>query len=304
MKQELSILIPTYNGDCRQQVAELGRQAEAIDGLRYEIIVADDGSPDRHFVDLCSEVSALPHCRFIDRKENRGRAAIRNFLAREAIHEWLLFMDCDMTIVSETFVKDYLDADVPDVAYGGYVVGTGDSSCLRYIYERKCASMHLAEERRKRPFMHFHTSNFMVRREVMLCHPFDERFRHYGYEDVLWGKMLREAGIEIVHLDNPAGFFTYEDNAHFVSKTEEGLRTLHQFRTELRGYSQMISFTDKYRLADDSPKQCNHLLLHALRLLYRLCVPLMRRNLCGNRPSLRIFKIYKLLYFVSIEKKG
>ena len=32
-KNELSILIPTYNGDCRQLVGELSSQAEAISGL-------------------------------------------------------------------------------------------------------------------------------------------------------------------------------------------------------------------------------------------------------------------------------
>ena len=291
MKQELSILIPAYNGDCRQQVAALSRQAETFAGLRYEIIVADDGSTNRSCIDLCREVELLPNCRFIDRGVNSGRAAIRNFLARESRYEWLLFMDCDMAIVSDSFLQQYLDADIPDVAYGGYVVGTGERSCLRYIYERQCEPMHRAEERRKRPYLHFHTSNFMVRREVMLAYPFDERFRHYGYEDVLWGKQLRQAGIRIVHLENPAGFFTYEDNAHFVSKTEEGLRTLYHFRTDLRGYSQLLTFTDGIHLA---------LVRQTLRLLHRIFGPLLRRNLCGSRPSLRLFKLYKLGYYLNL----
>ena len=37
----LSILIPTYNYDCTQLVADLQQQAEQI-GINYEIIVADD----------------------------------------------------------------------------------------------------------------------------------------------------------------------------------------------------------------------------------------------------------------------
>lgn len=293
MIRELSILIPTYNGDCRRQVSVLSRQAEAIEGLRYEIIVADDGSTDRHAVELCSEVATLPHCRFIARDENRGRAAIRNFLAREACYEWLLFMDCDMSIVSEQFVKAYLDdASVRDVAYGGYVVGSGERSCLRFIYEKQCEPMHRAEERGKRPYLHFHTCNFMVRREVMLRYPFDERFHHYGYEDVLWGKQLHQAGITIAHLDNPAGFCTFEDNRHFVSKTEEGLRTLHHFRNELRGYSQMLTFVDGIHLG---------LVRSAIRLWHRLMGPIERHNLCGKHPCLRIFKLYKLGYFLSLR---
>ena len=292
MKQELSILVPTYNGDCRAMVTELHHQAEAIAGLRYEIIVADDGSTDRRMVTLCHDaLEHLPHCRFIDRGVNSGRAAIRNFLARESRFGWLLFLDCDMAIPSCHFLNDYLCCDAPDIVYGGYVVGPGEASNLRYRYERACEPLHRAEERRKHPFLHFHTCNFMVRRELMLAHPFDERFLHYGYEDVLFGKQLRQAGVSIQHIENPAGFFTFEDNAHFVSKTEEGLRTLHQFREDLRDYSQMIDFTDSL-----SPTvRC------LVRLWHRLAGAVERRVLCSSHPSLRLFKLYKLGYYLNIK---
>ena len=292
MKHELSILIPVYDCDCRQLATALSQQTEQAEGLQYEIIVADDGSPSRAVVELCRETEHLPHCRFIDRRVNSGRAAIRNFLAREARYDWLLFLDCDMTIVSPRFIQDYLEADVPAVAYGGYEVGTGERSCLRYAYEKQCEPMHRAEERRKRPFMHFHTCNFLVRRDLMLRHPFDERFHHYGYEDVLWGKHLRKAGIAVKHLDNPTGFHTFEDNAHFVSKTEEGLRTLHEFRADLRGYSQLITFVDGIHLA---------IVKRFLRLLHRLTGPLLRLNLCGRHPSLTAFRLYKLGYYLNLK---
>ncbi len=293
MISELSILIPTYNGDCRKLVASLSSLAEHCNGLQYEIVVADDGSTDRSFVDLCREVEQVPHCRFIVRDVNSGRAAIRNFLAREARYEWLLFIDCDMTIVGEDYLQNYLDADAPGVIYGGYAVGSGPNSCLRYIYEQQCASQHTAEERRKRPFMHFHTCNILVPRSVMSEHPFDERFHSYGYEDVLFGKHLRQAGIAISHLDNPVGFCTFEDNPHFVSKTEEGLRTLHQFQDELRGYSNMITFVEGIHIGA---------VRAVIRLWHRLFGKLERRNLCGSHPSLRVFKIYKLGYFLSLKQ--
>lgn len=290
-KQELSILIPNYNGDCRQLVTALSRQAEAIDGLRYEVIVADDGSTDRSCVTLCKEIEALPYCRFIDRGTNSGRAVIRNFLARKAQYQWLLFLDCDMTIPSRQFLQNYLSAD-GDIIYGGYIVGEGESSNLRYIYEKVCEPQHRTEERHKRPFQHFHTSNFFVGRDILLAHPFDERFRNYGYEDVFFGKQLKQAGLSITHLDNPAGFFTYEDNAHFVSKTEEGLRTLHQFRDELRGYSQLLTFVDSIHLG---------IVRAVIRLWHKLFGKLERCNLCGEHPNLTVFKLYKIGYYLNIE---
>lgn len=294
MRQSLSILIPAYNGDCRSLVEELFQQAEAVSNFDYEIIVADDGSPDRSKVELCRQVEQLPHCRFIDRGINVGRAAIRNFLAREATKEWLLFIDCDMSITNSNFITSYLE-DVGDVVYGGYRVRkSDDKSCLRYIYEWAAQHEHTAEQRRKRPYQHFHTCNFIVSREVMLAHPFNEQFRNYGYEDVLFGRHLREAGIAINHIDNAVGFLTFEDNTSFVSKTEEGLRTLHQFRSELRGYSQMLTFVEGIHLG---AVRC------LIRLWHRLFGRLERRNLCGRHPSLRIFKLYKLGYFMTIDNK-
>lgn len=294
MKNELSILIPVYNGDCRRQVNDLSRQAEAISGLHYEIIVADDGSTDRRFTEKCREVERLPHCRFIDRGVNSGRAAIRNFLAQEAQYRWLLFIDAEMDILSEQYLHNYLNEEIEDVAYGGYVVGDGAPSCLRYIYEKKCNPQHRAEERRKRPFMHFHTGNFMVRRDILLSHPFDERFHHYGYEDVLWGKRLRQAGVTVVHPENPVGFSTFDDNPRFVTKTEEALRTLSLFRNDLRGYSKMLTIADGIHLP---------LVRAAIRLWHRFFGPMERRNLCGSRPSLKVFMIYKLGYFMTINNR-
>ncbi len=292
MKHELSILIPIYNDDCREMVKALSCQAEVIEELKYEIIVADDGSDNSQLTIHHSELSMLPHVRYIRREQNAGRAAIRNFLCREAQYEWVLFLDGDMTIVNNQFIRQYLEAEVKDVAYGGYCVGPGERTCLRYLYEKECEPMHQAKERRKRPFQHFHTSNFLVRRDIMQTYPLDERFRHYGYEDVLWGKQLRKAGIEITHLDNPTGFYDFEDNAHFVSKTEEGLRTLFTFCKELRGYSQLLTFTDGIHI---------EAVRGIIKLWHRLFGSLERKNLCGRSPSLRIFKLYKLGYYLSLK---
>ena len=42
--QELSILIPVYNDEATSLVKSLHKQAQAVSGLCYEIIVFDDGS--------------------------------------------------------------------------------------------------------------------------------------------------------------------------------------------------------------------------------------------------------------------
>ena len=295
MKQELSILIPVFNGNCTEMVKRLHQQAEAISGLNYEIIVADDGSTDKGMIESNRSIETLSHCLYIIRGENVGRAIIRNFLARQARYEWLLFLDCDMTIGSSSFLQRYLETEATEVVYGGYSVGEGTPSCLRYIYEKEAEPRHTAGERRQHPYRDFHSSNFLIRRTLMLAHPFDERFHHYGYEDVLLGKQLRKAGVSIEHIDNPVGFDSFEDNPHFVSKTEEGLRTLHEFRNDLRGYNGLLTLVEGIHIG---------LVKDVVRLWHRLFGSLERRMLCGNRPSLTVFKIYKLGYYLSLTKNN
>lgn len=288
----LSILIPTFNDLCVNLVEGLRLQAEET-GITYEILVADDGSTDEDVVRQNNAISQWPYCQYLRHTNNIGRAAIRNLLVRTAQHEWLLFIDSDMTLFRPNFLARYLLADDVDVIDGGVVIG-GDVEALRgnlrYRYEKSAEHEHTVEKRQQNPYRDFHTANFLIRRELMLSHPFDERFRHYGYEDVIFGKQLRAAHIAITHIDNPMGFCTFESNPDFVSKTEEGLHTLLLFRNELRGYSRLLTLVDSIHIP---------LILSIIRFSHRLFGTLIRRNLCGPHPNLQLFKLYKFGYYLS-----
>lgn len=290
----LSILIPTYNDLCVNLVDALRQQAEAA-AIAYEILVADDGSTDADIIAKNSEINQWNHCQYLRQSQNIGRAAIRNFLAKQAQYGYLLFIDSDMTLVRNDYLSRYASTESTDVIDGGVCIG-GDADALkgnlRYRYEKAVEHEHTAEKRQQHPYQDFHTANFLIRRDLMLAHPFDERFRHYGYEDVLFGKQLRAYRIAITHIDNPLGFYTFEPNPDFVSKTEEGLRTLCQFRDELRGYSRMLTFVDGIHIP---------LILSIIRLSHRLFGSLIRRHLCSNHPNLRLFGLYKLGFFLTLQ---
>ena len=298
----LSILLPSYNNECHRLVASLAAQASALAArrrLEYEIIVADDGSADRSAVAANRRIDSLPHCRYIERRANSGRAVIRNFLARSAHYPWLVFADSDMSLRNDSFIANYLDMEAADVVYGGYTVG-GDRSMyghnLRYTYEARYEGNRRASERMKHPYDDFHTSNFLIRRDIMLLHPLDERFRRYGYEDVLFGKELRRNGIRITHIDNPLCFDDFETNSRFVAKTEEGISTLCGFRDELRGYSGIISMADRLKAAG---------LLKAAANVFRTFEKPIKNRLTGNNPSVLLFNIYKLgLYCDTLSREG
>ena len=287
--QSLSVLIPTYNHVCVALVEQLLPLLQAA-GIQYEVIVADDGSTDKDTIVANQAINQQPSCRFIERKENVGRAAIRNFLAREARHSYILYIDSDMTIVNDQFIRRYLQTSETSVIDGGVTIcDSNDTSNLRYLYEKAEEPHHTATERQKRPYQHLHTANLLIRRDIMLAHPFDERFRHYGYEDVLLGKVLHQHHIPIAHIDNPVGFSHFETNPDFVAKTEEGLRTLYLFRDDLRGYSRLLTFVSGIHIP---------LILSLIRLWHRLFRKAERRNLCGSRPSLLVFKLYRLGYYL------
>ena len=296
---ELSILIPTYNHNCTVLVRHLQQQAELL-GIPYEILVADDGSTENVSVEENRLIDTLPNCRYIIRTENVGRAAIRNFLCRESQYQWVLYIDSDMTVESEAFLSRYVEQQqaYPSVAVvdGGVSIGGNQAQLkhnLRYLYEKSAEPDHVVARRQQRPYHDIHTANLMVRRDVMCQHPFDERFRHYGYEDVLFGIRMKQQRIGIRHIDNPLGFNTFESNADFVSKTEEGLRTLYEFRSELRGYSRMLTLVDGIHL-----KAVKGL----IRLWHAVAGGMERRMLVSRHPILGLFKLYKLGYYLSIDK--
>ncbi|MBO4892792.1 MAG: glycosyltransferase family 2 protein [Prevotella sp.] len=293
----LSILIPTYNDLCVNLVDALRQQAEEA-ALAYEILVADDGSTDAEVIARNSEINQWDHCQYLRQAQNIGRAAIRNFLAQQAQYDHLLFIDSDMSMVRTDYLANYLAISSAEVVDGGVCIG-GDPEALkhnlRYRYEKAVEHEHTVEIRQQNPYRDFHTANFLIPRDLMLTHPFDERFHHYGYEDVLFGKQLRADRIAITHIDNPMGFCTFESNPDFVAKTEEGLQTLCQFRNELRGYSRMLTFVDGIHIP---------LIVSLIRLIHRLFGSIIRRNLCGHHPFLPLFSFYKLGYFLILPESS
>ncbi len=291
--RDISILIPSYNYVCTSLVSELRRQASQL-AIGYEIIVADDGSSDTACTEANSKIGTWPQCRFIRMEKNIGRAAIRNMLAREASLEWLLFLDCDMETGSSNFLHTYATYDTDkDVLDGGIGIGGRQDMLhgnIRFLYEKKASARHSAEMRSLAPYKSFRTTNFMVRRSVMLANPFDERFLHYGYEDVLFGKHLQQNGIQICHIDNPTVLTDYESNEVFIAKTEEAMRTLYTFRDDLQGYSRLL---DRALRLPQWPFVVWHCLFGRWE----------RKNLTGSWPLLALFDIYKIGYFVTLFRK-
>lgn len=296
MITELSILIPTYNSVVVPTAQKLATLCERISidaphPFSYEIIVADDGSERVETVVANQEINTFHNCRFIVKSQNSGSAATRNFLARQSQYEWLLFIDSDMEIPGMDFIMRYLPYDQTDVTNGGIKVGANWQTHhhnLRYLYEKNTEPTHTVDKRQEAGFKEFRSTNFLIRRQCILAHPFDERFLKSGYEDVYFGKTLQEAGVTIQHIDNPLIINDFEDNEGFVRKTERNITTLYHFRKELKGYSRLIDNTNPFTA-------------FLFRIWHRLFGRLERRILTSQKPHLSIYTLYRVGYYCSLN---
>lgn len=307
---DLSILLPSYNNVCVSLVQALQRQAEALRGkldkpFRYEIIVADDCSTDAACIDANRVIGDMLHCRYLRMEQNVGRAQIRNVLISESRGDYVLLIDSDLFLCDDNYLYKYATSTA-DVVYGGTCIGGEGLAMvdneantenlkgnLRYIYEKKAEPSHRAVFRQLRPNQEISACNLYARRDIMEAHPFDSRFKAYGYEDVLFGKRLAESGIEVTHIDNPVLINEFEPNSVFVKKTEEAILTLCRFEQDLEGYSNLK--TKVTTLGRYIP-------LSLFRLWHRIMKNKEKRNLTGPKPSLLLFKLYKLGFFLENRK--
>lgn len=284
--KELSILIPVYNDDVVVQVSELQRQCQAMRELAWEIIVCDDGSTDDS-ADNNKAIEEISGCRLILRERNHGRASTRNYLARVAKYDTLLYIDSGL-MPNPRFVENYVDnIGRASVVCGNIEVSPEsiDMTNLRCKNELNAQRRFTAAKHSKAPYKNFHTTAFMIDRRVMLSNPMREDIKTYGYEDTLFGKQLADRRNSIVHIDNPVLFVRFESNERYLEKTKEAMHTLYIYRSELKGYSGVLKVVEKLKKMH---------LLWSLLLINRLFFNKIVDNLKGERPNLMLYSVYRM----------
>ncbi len=293
---KLSILIPTYNYDVSQLVHDLLSLSEK-EQVDADITIGDDASTDAHCIQQNQALERLPHVRIINNKHNLGRAEIRNRLAQECQGEWILFIDSDAQVPPEFSLKSYLEEGKrSEVVCGGlYHPATNPmpEASLRFKYERHADQRRSADIRSKTPYQHLTTFNIFIRRSTFLQIQFDKDCKEYGYEDALFGAELKKRNISISHINNPLIHLGLEPNAIYLQKAETALRTLVGLQGKMQGLSHVENTAHKLEQFHVAAifKDC-----------FLLFSPLLRKNLLSNHPSLFLFSLYKLGYYLNIKK--
>jgi GT2 family glycosyltransferase len=288
----LSICIPIYNYDVSRLVRDLHRQASQV-ACPFEILLMDDASEEKYRE--TNQAIDLENVHYLQLQENIGRAKIRNRLAEEAQYPYLLFMDCDSGVASESYIENYRPFCKPGtVCCGGRIYENtmpDDDTFLRWKYgmERESAPAFV---RRKNPNYSFYTNNFLIDKLIFKKVKFNENLAGYGHEDTFFGLELLENGIIIQHVDNPLIHLGLESASDFLEKTENGIINLLKVEALLKEkYPEQIGHSKLTRTKMALEKI--HLQKPA-EYFFRLFLKQMKNRLLGKKPSLRVFDLYKL----------
>lgn len=284
----LSILIPIFNWDVRALVSALQQQATNT-GIAFEIRCLDDCSQQRYQL-LNREIAQWSSVVYEELPQNVGRAAIRNHLGQAAQFPFLLFMDCDSGIIRSDYLATYIrQLDPQAVLVGGtaysQIPPQDASQYLRWLYGTKRESRSV-QTRQQHPWGNFTTHHFIIPKSVFLEHPFSTAIKAYGHEDTLFGQSLQEAGVRVVHLNNPLEHLGLDAAPVFLDKVNQSVQTL--LDLEHNGIRVSTRLTTSIRVLEQW--HVASLFSVILSSLNRLFI----QNLLSPNPKLWILDLYKL----------
>lgn len=294
----LSILIPVYNYNIAALVTDLFNLAVASK-IDFEIIVIEDGS--QNFLKENSSILNIKYTQYIALSKNIGRAAIRNKLADSANGDFLLFLDCDTEIFSESFLKDYLPFCTENsIVAGGIVYKSNTSSkyslAVKYGQDRERFTEKNKKNKKKYPVLT--TPNFLIDKNIFKTVRFNEDFKEYGHEDTIFGIDLQAAGFKLNFINNPVYHIGLNENFVYIKNNEIALNTLlslyySEKYPQLTKVSKILKFFKKIKTLH---------LQNLLLLIFKIFKKLLIKNISSKSPSLLCFDFYKIGYFCQINK--
>lgn len=114
---ELTVVVPAYNEEdqIEKEIAHLNQVLRGM-GIRYELVVVDDGSKDR-----TAEIAARCECTLLKQPQNRGYGAALKRGIRYAKSEFVVITDADGTYPAERIPDMWADAEKYDMIVGARV---------------------------------------------------------------------------------------------------------------------------------------------------------------------------------------
>lgn len=295
----LSILIPTYNYNVYPLACELAKQCNNT-RITFEILCQDDCSNSPINIQN-QEIKLLSNCYFFINEINLGRGKNLNSLVTKAKFEWVLILDCDTFPVQDNFIKNYINLTaIPSnsIVFGGIVYENKKpekEALLRWVYGHKREALSVSD-RNRNPAYSALTSNLLIKKEVLIKHPFDESITKYGYEDLCFFVVLNTNHFEVIHIKNPTYHLNLETSSLFLKKTKAALENL-----------AFLEKTNKITLKESKIIR-TYQKLEKLKLSTSVAFILTKiqakieANLTSEKPSIFLFDLYKLGYYCNLKK--
>ncbi len=296
----ISILIPVYNVYVYELIESLSQQL-ASTGIAGEIIVLDDASDPEYLVKNES-IKTLPFVEYNQLPINYGRARIRQELSALARFSWLLFIDSDSRIISNSYLENYilLFKNRYEVISGGRV----------YPFEKpiKCCSVLHWKYGKVREDLHsnkkagFQSNNFCIKKEIFDKLDILNELKDYGHEDTMMGILMEKMDVKVTNIHNPVLHERIEDAEVFIKKSDDALMNLLTIRKLLKetDIKKHIKIYRWFSLV----KKC-----HLRRLIisfYKKFNKSILTNLTSCNPNLSLFDLHRLskllIYDRELEK--
>ncbi len=291
----LSILIPTFDWPLKKLLSTLHKEATELN-IPFEILASDNCS-DSSYTPENEELNALSGVNYFIDTVHLGRSANRNNLAQKAQYEFLLFLDADAEITRPGFLKNYWEAkEKAPIICGGtsYSNDVPESEfLLRYTIGKNKEEVS-AIERNNEPHNAFSSFNFLIKKDTFDQIQFDESLVDYGHEDTLFGKQLKNMGVDIFHIDNPADHIGLDDNLTFLKKTKTAVESLQKLMAEGKVDEDITLFKWYMRIKKSG-------LVTPMSLLFDYSHHIWEKKLT-QAPDTKVYDLYKLSYLAKLEK--
>ena len=281
----ISILIPLYNYNVSNLLDELNLLLSK-QSITYEIIILDDASPKP------PKLKSYKNTILLRNETNLGRLKARQFLAKKANYNWLLFLDADVIPKNKDFITTYVEATKTenDVFFGGFsyhnTVPKRDYR-LRYYYGKTKEQVE-ARIRNTNPYKVIISGNFLIKKNLFLDLDFDLK-NGYGLDNY-FGALLKENNIKVKHLNNEVYHLGLEKSATYLEKKEAAAKTLlHLYKTNPH-------------IKHDNDLLKRFIQVKKLKLTF-ICSwfflvfkSALKLNLTGKKPSIFLLQIYRLAF--------
>lgn len=296
-KLDLSILIPVYNYKINSLITELIMQCE-LSALKCEIQIIDDGSFQENKITNRPIQSSF--IRYSEFNINQGRARVRNALSLTARGKWLLFLDNDVLLPDKLFIQRYeqiIRSEDKIVIQGGIIYPNNIDS--KYSLHNIYGQSVVANQAGKKGIKSLLSCNLLIPRNIFLEYRYDHNLETYGHEDTLLGYQLKRDNIPLKYIPNPVIHADLDTNTQYLEKNKHALNNLVKLFCD---ENTRDAVKDNRIIKAYEILKKMHLNSWATSI-YLIFKKTILNNLKSRKPSLFIFKVFKLGEFNYLMQK-